>query len=231
MAFSKSLILPVLTLFTITFATAREIDLKKPSPKLKRFLSDLIYVVELGDREKISKRLPEAIAISIHGQAGHKTVAEKHLNEFCKVTGVKKADDVFSEESVAKIDIHFGPEAELVKLAKEMDNKITLDRGVTYWTWWNGKNIIDRATIFVATDKFSGAALEDKLIEQMMGVFGLPAKSKEYEESCMSSKEQVMTSLQPLDKAVLEFYYREIPAGTKPQDVDKIFTEKWAEKR
>ena len=231
MAFSKSLTLAVLTLLTITFAPAREIDLKKPTPKLKRFLSDLIYVVERGDREKISKRLPESIAISIHGQAEHKTVAEKHLNEFCKVTGVKKVDDVLSEESVAKIDIHFGSEAELVKLAKEMDNKITLDRGVTYWTWWNGKNIIDRAAIFVATDKFTGAALEDKLIEQMMGVFGLPAKSKEYEESCMSSKEQVMTSLQPLDKAILEFYYRAIPAGSKPQDVDKIFSEKWAEKR
>jgi hypothetical protein len=229
MAFRKLFL--VLALFGVSVSSGREIDLENPSAKLKRFLSDVIYVVEVGDRERFSKRLPESIVVNLHGQAVLKAVGDKHLTEFCKVSGVQKVEESSADGSAAKIEIYFGPEAELVKVANEMEKKITLDRGATYWTWWDGKNVINRAAIFVAIDKFSGAALEDKLIEQLMGAFGLPAKSKEFDESCISSKEQVLTNLQPLDKAILEFYYRAIPAGTKPQDVNKIFVEKWSEKR
>lgn len=226
----KLLIVFVSLFFGVSASSGREIDLEKPSPKLKRFLSDLIYVVEAGDRERFSKRLPESIIVNFNGQAAPKAVAEKHLTEFCRVTGVKRVEEASSGESTAKIEIYFDTKAELAKVAKETEKKISMDRGATYWIWWNGKNVINRATVFIATDKFSGAALEDKFIEQMMGVFGLPSRSKEFDESCLSSKEQVLTSLQPLDKAILEFYYRAIPAGTKPQDVDKIFLDKWSEK-
>jgi hypothetical protein len=106
-----------------------------------------------------------------------------------------------------------------------------LERGFTYWTWWDDKKVISRAVIFIATDDLSGAALEDRFIEQLLGVFGLPARSKEFDESCLSAKEQVLTNLQPVDKAILQFYYRAVPAGTRPRDVDEIFREKWSKAR
>jgi hypothetical protein len=218
-------------LLTVLPSSGGEIDLEKPSSKLRRFTSDVIFVVEAGDRERYSKRLPEFISVHFHGQPGLKPIVEKHLSDFCHITGVKKMEEGAHNQTAAKIDFHFGPQAELAKKAKDMERKITLERGITYWTWWDDKNTINRSVILIATDKLAGAALEDKLIEQLLGVFGLPARSKEFDQSCLSSKEQVLTSLQPLDKAILGFYYRAVPAGTRPQEVDTIFRDQWSKKR
>lgn len=208
-----------------------EIDLEKPSSKLRRFTSDVIFVVEAGDREKYSKRLPETIIARYHGQANLKAMAEKHLVESCQITGIRRIDEKSPEQTTATIDIYFGTRAELTPVASEKERKITLDRGFTYWTWWNDMKVINRAVIFIVTDELSGDTLEDRYIEQLLGVFGLPARSKEFDESCLSAKEQVMKNLQPLDKAILEFYYRAVPPGTRPSDVDKIFREEWSKKR
>lgn len=210
---------------------AREIDLEKPSSQLRRFVSDVIFEVEAGDREKYSKRLPEHVAVEFFGQAGPKPVAEKHLSEFFQISGVKRIDKPVEGQRSAKIEIYFGSQDELSKTAKELDGQITLARGFTYWTWWDEDKTINRAVVLVATDKVSGPALEDRLIEQFFGVFGIPARSKEFDESCLSSEDAVLTNLQPVDKALLEFYYRAVPPGTKPRNFDKLFREEWKRKR
>ena len=217
-------------IFAVSSSSGREIDLGKPSAKIRRFISDVVFMVEAGDRERYSKRLPESIIVQYHGEVQPKAMAEKHLTEFCQITGVKVTQGAFVQPPVAKVDIHFGPQAELARLAKEMDRQITLPLGYTFWIWWDEKRIIDRAAVFLATDRLSDAALEDRYIELLLGVFGLPSHSKEYDESCLSTKEQVLTTLQPLDKAMLEFVYRAVPAGTKQRDIDKIFEQEWLKK-
>jgi len=218
-------------LFAAAPVPAREIDLEKPTSKLRRFASDAIFVVEAGDREKYSKRLPESVVVEFFGEAAPRPVAEKHLAEFFQVTGVRKVDTPETGPDTAKIGFYFGPQADLVKTAKDLERKIIMDRGYTYWIWWDGERTITRAVVLVATDRLNGAALEDRLIEQLLGVFGLPARSNEIEESCLSADERVLTSLQPVDKALLSFYYRAVPAGTRPRDFDKIFREEWSGKK
>jgi len=218
-------------LVVATPSLSREIDLEKPSSKLRRFASDVIFEVEAGDREKYSKRLPEAVIVTFHGQPQPKATAEKHLADFLDLTGTKKIDKAVEGTKSATIEIYFGSQAELAKAAEEIDRQITLERGYTYWTWWDEEKTINRAVVFVATDKLSGLALEDRLIEQLFGVFGLPARSNEFDESCLSSEEKVLTTLQPIDKALLTFYYRAVPAGTKPRDFDKIFRDQWKKTR
>ena len=217
-------------LFPVSSSSGRELDLEKPSSKLRRFASDVIFTVEAGDREKISKRLPKSIIARIQGQPGQIAIAERHLKDLCKITGVERIEAAAPDKIPAKVDLYFGPKEELVPVAREMDAKITLDRGYTFWTWWDENGVIERAAVFIATDKLSGAAFEDRLIEQLFGAFGLPGRSKEFDESCLSLKEQVLTSLQPLDKAMLEFYYRAVPAGSGPRDVDTLFREEWSRK-
>lgn len=214
-------------LFTLTSSFGREMDLEKPSSELRRFISDVIYEVEAGDREKYSKRLPESILLEFHGNPALKLIAEKHLSELCELTGVKSVENPASGQTVARIGIYFGSQDDLTKVAIGLDRQITLARGFTYWKWWDDKKLINRAVVFIATDKLTGPALEDRLIEQLLAVFGLPSRSKEIDESCLSTREQVMTNLQPLDKAILRFYYRAVPAGTKPREFDKIFREQW----
>lgn len=214
-------------LITVSSSLGREIELEKPSPKLRRFANDVIFEVEAGDREKFSKRLPAAIAVEFHGKPEPRPIAEKHLKELCEITGVTNMDG----PGAAKIGIYFGTQEELAGIAKGMERKITLERGYTYWKWWDEGDTINRAVVFIATDKLSGAALEDRLLEQLLSVFGLPARSKEFDESCLSAEDQVLTSLQPVDKALLGFYYRAVPPGTTPGEFDDIFREKWSEKR
>ena len=124
MTIRKLFIVLVSSFFGASVSSGREIDLEKPSAKLKRFLSDVDYVVEAGDRERFSKRLPESIIVNFNGQAAQKAVTEKQLAEFfCKVTGVNKLENVSAAESAAKIEIYFGREAELVKVANELEKR------------------------------------------------------------------------------------------------------------
>ncbi len=227
MKHQRLIVLLLATLLSVSFLPGREIDLEKPSSELRRFASDVIFAVQAGDLDKKSKRLPQSIVVQFHGQAEPRAVAEKHLNKFCQITGVNKVEGA----SGAKIDIYFNPQSELIPVAKEMERKITLDQGFAYWTWWDSKNTINRAVIFIATDKLSGAALEDKFLELLLGVYGLPSRSKEFDDSCLSLKEQVFTNLQPLDEALLEFYYRAVPVGTQPRDIDNLFRKEWIKKR
>jgi len=222
----------LLTLFlAVTATNGCEIELEKPSAKLRRFANDVIFEVEAGDREKYSKRLPAAIAVEFHGKPEPRPMAEKHLKELCEITGITKIDGPGAVPGAAKIGIYFGTQEELAGIAKGMERKITLKRGYTYWKWWDEGDTIERAVVFIATDKLSGAALEDRLLEQLLSIFGLPARSREFDESCLSAKDQVLTSLQPIDKALLSFYYRAVPAGTTPGEFDDIFREEWSAKR
>jgi hypothetical protein len=43
--------------------SAREIELEKPSSKLRRFANDVIFRVEAGDRKRYSKQLPEVVVV------------------------------------------------------------------------------------------------------------------------------------------------------------------------
>ena len=179
---------------------------------------------------EVFKRLPEVVTVEFHGHEGPRLMAERHLAEFLQLSGVKRVGKPDGEQRTAKIGIYFGTQDELSKAAAELDRRITLARGYTYWIWWDEDKTINRAVAMVATDKVSGPALEDRLIEQLFGVFGIPARSDEFDESCLSSKDAVLTSLQPIDKALLEFYYRAVPPGTKPRDFDKLFREEWKKK-
>jgi hypothetical protein len=177
----RLLVLSALSVLPSTLAG--EVEMEKASSKLRRFATDVIFVVEAGVRESYSKRLPDSILVDVVGQAPGGLV-EKHVSEFCAITGVKKLEPSAAGGKETKVTIYFGSQAEL----------------------------------------------EDKFIEHLLGVFGLSSRSREFEESCLSSKEQVMTSLQPVDKAVLAFYYRAVPSGTKPRELEKLFREKWAPK-
>ncbi len=223
-------IIAILTLSSCAFTLAREIKLDKPSSKLRRFASDAIFEVEAGDREKYSKRLPEHVIMDWHCTPKQQQLAQKILDELFRCTGVSINKPTDPSDQTAKISIYFGQQDELTKVAKEIDRKINLNRGYTYWTWWDEKRTINRAIVLIATDRVAGDNLEDRMIEQLLGVFGLPAKSNEINESCFSSDEPVFTSLQPVDKALLEFYYRVIPSGTKPREFDKLFKAHWIKK-
>ena len=212
-------------------AFARDLKFDKYSSKLRRFVSDVVFVVDHGDREKYAKRLPAKISVTYHATPAEKQLAGKKLAQFLDATSVEIVDgsDSKSEgETVADIQIYFGETTALQKEASKHGDQIQVGNGYVFWTWWDDDRVIEKAVVFIGTDRLSGKNLEDRLIEQLFGVFGLPSKSGEADNSCMTDDDNaVFTELQPLDLALLKFYYTHIPAGTKPAEAAEIVREKW----
>lgn len=223
---TTNIIVTILALSSI-WVSARDIDTTKYSAKLRRFITDVIFEVEAGDREKYSKKLPSVVSVSYHCNPAQQQLAESKLNEFLEATGVKIGTEPKKGELLTKIDIYLGKREALQPLAYDKDKEISLDRGCAYWNWWNNDRVITESVIFICTDRLNGRELESKLVEQLFGTFGLPNKSKETDSSCLAMKDQEYTSLQPIDLKVLNFYYRAVPAGTKPREVDKIIRAQW----
>lgn len=205
---------------------SKDFDFSKYSTKLRGFISDVVFEVEAGQREKYSKRVYDAIAVTYHGDAAQKKLAEEKLGLLLKATGVTTKEAV-PEEILTRLDIYFGDQASLRATAAGISKEISLDRGCTFWTWWDDQRIITKAVVFISTDQLPAPKTEDKLLEMLLGAFGLPARSDATDQSCLSLSDPVFTTLQPIDEALLRFYYRDVPPGTKPTDLDKIVREKW----
>jgi len=207
---------------------AREFDFSKYSTKLRNFISDTVFGVEAGDREKQSKRLPGSVTLTVHGDAAAKAMVEAKLAMFLAATGIQT--DAFAAGGGgkhARIDVHIGDSGKLIPAAAAISKDISLDRGDTYWVWWDEERFVTDALIFICTDKVAAGRMEDKVVENLFRVFGFPSNSKDTDASCLSESDPNFTTLQPIDQAVLKFYYKEVPAGTKPAALDKIVREKW----
>ena len=236
----KRLFIIALLASSIVPTKAAEIDLSKPSSKLRRFMGDVIFVVEAGDRERHSKRLRPKIQATFQCTAAERKLVETKLAAFNELTGLEVtsvekpgesaaaiAPVETTDDNTAKVTFYFGESAALVDIAKKVSPQVTLNQGSNYWTWWDEKRMIKSAVVFICRDKLAGNEMEARLVEMLLGVYGLPARSGETDDSCLSDRTHEFTSLQPIDKAVLKFYYKAVPADTKPAELDKIFREQW----
>ncbi|RYD37514.1 MAG: hypothetical protein EOP87_03350 [Verrucomicrobiaceae bacterium] len=208
-------------------SAAREFDFSKYSTKLRNFISDTVFGVEAGDREKQSKRLPGVVTLNVHGDAAAKALVEAKLGMFLTATGVRTEALAAGGGKHAQLEVHIGESGKLIPEAAAISKEISLDRGHTYWTWWDDERFVIGAVIFICTDRVAAGRMEDKLVENLFHVFGFPATSKDTDASCLSESDPNFPSLQPIDQAILKFYYKEVPAGTKPSALDKIVREKW----
>jgi hypothetical protein len=216
----------ILHLCFIVPLEAQVLDIDKQSAKMRRFVSDVVYVVKDGNKERYSKRLADNVIVKFHGSPEHKAITEKHLNEFFQITNLKRLDEEDPNLIFSKIDIYLGNHLGLVDTAKKIDREIRMDSGSYAKMWWVDRKV-SKSFIFISTDKFRGDKFEDELLGRLLCVFGLPSESDEYEQSLLSNKPYTFTSLQPIDRALLEFYYRFVPAGTRSNDLSKIFKTSW----
>ena len=221
----KRIFLPALVVL-VANASARDFDFSKYSTKVRNFISDVAFEVEAGDREKYSKRLAPAIDLTVHGDVVQKTMVEAKIAPFLAASGVT-SNGPAPDGTRAKIDVYFGDSGTLTPVAAGISKDISLDLGATYWTWWTDGRVINRAVIFICTDKIAANRIEDKVVEKLLAVFGFPSTSRESDQSCLAASDPNFVTLQPLDVALIKFYYKEVPAGTKPSELDKIVREKW----
>jgi len=236
-----TLIFKVLFLFCITnIACARDIDHSKYSMPLRSFIEEVVYQVQAGDIDKEFKKLRPSVTLSVYGAPKYVDIVNTKLKDFLAVTGVKvvekvtpaKSSEVKSKQKeTSNIKVYINTTIANRLKAAEINKQIQFSNEATHWKWWDKRtSFINNAVIFISTDKYKDKELEDVLVEKMLGVFGLPAQSGRADNSCLSEKEGIYPSLQPLDKAVLKFLYESVPAGTKPHELRKIIREKWPKK-
>lgn len=219
-------------IFSCLLSQARELDFSKYSSKLRRFIGDVTYRVDAGDRDKKLLKLPKHVKFHFDCNAAEQKIIEVKVAEFINVTGVTTEQPADKKTPVANIYFFFGNTEPLAKKASSISKKINLQAGSTYWKYWNHTTYeITKSYIFIDTQKLTNKAeLEDRLIEQLCSVWGIPSKSDVTETSCMSEDEAVFVSLQPIDKAVLKFLYEKVPAGSRPSELNKIVRTSWGKK-
>lgn len=226
MKYTTIILALVHSLFTSTL-NAREVDPAKYSSRLSSFIADVVYEVEAGDRDKKFKKLAPHLKLQINGDKDSETIFNAKLKEFLAVTGVTNEKPEGSLTPTCDLRVYFGSTASIREKAAEIDKKIMFKDGATYWKWWDDNHTVIGAAIFISTDEFKGEKLEDRLVEILLGVFGLPSQSKSADNSCLSMEEDIKTSLQPLDIEVMKFLYQSVPAGARPSELKKLIRDKW----
>ena len=214
--------LAFLSLALVTSGFSREEDLSKPSTKLKRFIEDVVYVVEAGNKESYSKRWVVAPHLVVNSSdIVLKGFVEKSYADICK-------DAQLGAPGEQSLTVYIGDSKELNTLASQHEKKISLQSGHCYWIRWNEDRSIKDAVVFLCVDRVSGMAAQDVLIEDLLGSFGFAAKSREFDQTCLSMKPSLMGTLSPLDRKMISFYYTHIPPGTRKVDFRKRFDENWS---
>lgn len=198
-----------------------EIDYDKPTAKLKRFVEDVTYVVESGDKESYSKRWLFAPKVSVSSSDPVlKTYAETSVAAICK-------DAKLETPGTLPLTVYIGPSKDLLAIAAARDRKIELQSGHGYWIWWNDDRSIRDAVVFLCTDKLSGNKAQDALLTDLLGAFGLVSKSREFDETALSAKDGIFTSPSALDRKTVSFIYSHVPPGTSKPEFRKLFETRW----
>ncbi len=208
-------------------ANARDVDPSKYSTSLRTFITDVVYEVEAGDRDKKFKKLAPHLQIKMHGDKNGEVIFNTKLKQFLAATGVTTEKPQGESGITCDLQVYFGSTADIKAKAADIDKEISFKDGATYWKWWDGTHTVNRVVIFVSTDEFKGEALEDRIVELLLAVFGLPSQSKRADNSCLSTDDKIKPSLQHLDIAVLNFLYQSVPAGTSPTELKNLIRGKW----
>ena len=81
--------------------------------------------------------------------------------------------------------------------------------------------------IYLYTDRHTGKEALHLLLHDLLGAFGLPARSKEIDDCVVSEKSDLPTALTPLDRKVLGFFYTHVPPNTDVRTLKKLIKEHW----
>lgn len=195
--------------------------------KQTKLIEDVIYVVQQGDQTPVSHRWTEPPQLEVNStDADLKKFMETSFADVCKETGMTLPPGT-TQAAGGKIVVHIGPSKELEKVAKKEGADISLSAGRFCWTWWDEKKSHTEAVIYLYTDRHNGQTAKHLLLHDLLGVFGLPARSKEIDDCVVSEKSDEPTVLTPLDRNVLRFFYTHVPPNTDARALKKLIKEHW----
>ncbi|MBW8780530.1 MAG: hypothetical protein JF599_01385 [Verrucomicrobia bacterium] len=173
--------------------------------KAKRFVPDVVFYVEKGKREYLSKRWVTRPRLELISQDKSLSATATALYEVI----FEAAGPLPPGEN--KITVYLGPAKELTPIRNKLSPQMK-ENTWSYWTNWNAKREFTQATIFILTDRMDDYAARHALARCFMGAVGFPDTSKEYKESILNPDNQA-GELSPIDKRVISFIYKNTAPG------------------
>lgn len=209
----------LLVVATCTFGA--DPDFSKATAKVKRFVEDVAFTEEAGDIERVSKRWLALPRLEVKSTSAEMTAyAEKAVRQINAASGLAVTEG-------PALTIYIGPSRELAKLALGIDKRINIQGGATYWISWGKQKDIVVGSVFLFTDRTGGEKAKDLLLTNILGAYGFPSTSKEFDETAFTSLDKVFTGLTPLDTKVIRFFYTHVPPGQTAQEVKRIVEASW----
>ncbi len=187
----------------------------KDMAKIRRFVEDVVFGKERG-----SMRWLEAPRLVLHSSDPElKAFVVAAYDEICK-------EAKLSTPGPLELSVYIGSSVELGK----MDSIKKRLSGQTEHSWWyQGDHDwnLKYADVILCSDRLSGAAAKNTLLKDMLRGFGLIGESREFEESCLSTKITQRTELSELDRQLIRFQYGHLASGTRKADLRKMVDAYW----
>lgn len=80
---------------------------------------------------------------------------------------------------------------------------------------------------FLCSDRVSGDEARDTLLADLIGAFGFPSQSSEFDDCRLLKRGSPQPVLTPVDRKDINFCYKHVPPGTKASGLKKIFKDHW----
>lgn len=172
---------------------------------------------EYGDDVEVIKKWMTSPKIKVLGDPNEKDLIalNKVINELNSVTGLNMQ---FTETN-HNLAIYFIPEKEFKSVLQQYQ---PVNYGY-FWTWWDSRHEIYKATILVSTSGITQLEREHLIREELTQSLGLMNDSNKFQDSIFQLAWTDTISFSPMDVKIIEMLYKpEIKPGMSRDEVLEI---------
>lgn len=193
-------------------------------PELKSLFVDVAFNPEFGEQNSRIKKWAENVRVFIKNPEQTLLVEEfeKIREEINKLTSSVQMERV-EDESEANFIIFFSRQNEYARFEPNAKSYLAGNFGF-FWTYWNSKNEITRASMYVDIFRTKDASCQKHLLrEELTQAMGLMNDTDRYESSIFYSRWTCTSTYSKRDEEVLRlFLSKEIKPGMSLGQVKKL---------
>lgn len=202
----------------------------RPLEDIERWAKEISLGPEFGGDGNSVSKWTRSPTLSVFGA----TVSQLHavyssvanINEALAETKIKEIKLLTPENSRASIKVYLLRSDEMPFMAEEIGFPYHEGNDGYFWAYWR-RNAINRAYVFLASDKLSGPDLRHFALEEITQTLGLMSDSQIFDESIFFSGRSRSQELTRLDKELIKFFYNHLDHGDREHEFHQAFSQHW----
>jgi hypothetical protein len=217
----KRITLIILLILSLTFTAYAEIPLNEQYTQEELdYFYEIAFGLEHGKSNVIHKWDKPEINVSIAGNPtkNHTKELNRVMKELTNLTSIKfKIVD-----KNADIKVYFINHSDFTKHTS--NNKLVQNSYGYFYTWWDRKNVIYKANVFIALDKGVMGEYNHLIREEFTQSLGLMNDSNTYVNSIFYQGTGVEREYTYTDEAIIKLLYEpKIKPGMTKSKIEKLF--------